>query len=132
MPFFGGTDYHAMMGDLSLKHAAVAAGLGEFGLNNLFLAPEYGPRVILAAVVTSAEFEPDPPFKGQLCDLCEECLKICPSGALRNLRGYDRTMGWAMDKHRCHHYIATVLEPTYGHFSCGMCIKACHVGKSEK
>ncbi|MDF2876117.1 MAG: Iron-sulfur cluster-binding protein [Sporomusa sp.] len=31
-------------GPFSHRHAAVAAGLGEFGLNNLFLTPEYGPR----------------------------------------------------------------------------------------
>jgi epoxyqueuosine reductase QueG len=35
-------------GDMSHKHAAVAAGLGRFGMNNLILASEYGPYVRLS------------------------------------------------------------------------------------
>ena len=131
IPFFGGEDSKTIMGDLSLKHAAVAAGLGEFGLNNLFLAPKCGPRVIIAAIITNAEIKPNKPFQGQLCDLCEDCLKICPSGALKNPQGYDRTKGWTIDKHKCNHYINEILKPIYGHFSCGMCIMACHVGRLQ-
>ena len=39
----------------SHRHAAVLAGLGEFGLNNLLLTPQYGPRVRLDSVITTAE-----------------------------------------------------------------------------
>jgi len=133
IPFGGGPfDTRALAGSLSLKHAAVVAGLGEFGLNNLFLSPKYGPRVLLAAIVTDAELEPDPPFNGKLCDLCEDCLKMCPADSLRNPQGYDRTKGWTIDKLSCYNYINEVLRPVYGDASCGMCIKACHVGKDKK
>lgn len=132
MPFLQGTDYNTLRGDLSLKHAAVAAGIGEFGLNNLVLTPKYGPRVLVGAIITNAQFEPDPLLNEKLCDLCKDCIEICPVDALRNPQGYDRMKGWTIDKTKCYHYVYRVLEPTYGHFSCGMCIKACHVGKAKK
>ncbi|KUO41388.1 MAG: hypothetical protein APZ16_02500 [Candidatus Hadarchaeum yellowstonense] len=131
IPFLQGTDRELMMGDLSLKHAAVVAGIGEFGLNNLVLTPQFGPRVLLGAVVTSAPIKPDPPLKIQLCDRCGACLKACPTGALKDPKGYNREKGWTIDKHRCFHYIYEVLEPRYGHYSCGLCIKACPVGKNR-
>ena len=58
----------------SHRHAAVAAGLGEFGLNNLLLTPKYGPRVRLESIITAAELEPDPLYAGPpICPGEEEC-----------------------------------------------------------
>ena len=39
----------------SHRHAAFLAGLGNFGVNNMLLTPEYGPRVRFGSVFTSAE-----------------------------------------------------------------------------
>src|SRR4030042_4900984 len=41
-------DSKVPFGAISHRHAAVAAGLGEFGWNNLFMTPDAGPRVRLA------------------------------------------------------------------------------------
>ena len=57
----------------SHRHAAVLAGLGEFGLNNLLLTPDYGPRVRLNSVITRAELEPDPLYEGPPICPGEEC-----------------------------------------------------------
>lgn len=57
----------------SHRHAAVLAGLGEFGLNNLLLTPEYGPRVRLNSMITTAELAPDPFCEGPICPGEEEC-----------------------------------------------------------
>lgn len=43
------------MGLFSNRHAAARAGLGEFGLNNLIVNPNYGPRVRYASIITAAE-----------------------------------------------------------------------------
>lgn len=62
----------------SHRHAAVLAGLGEFGLNNLLLTPQYGPRVRLDSIITTAELEPDPLCAGPVClgeEKCGLCLK---------------------------------------------------------
>jgi epoxyqueuosine reductase QueG len=43
-----------MLEDLSLRHVAAEAGLGEVGLSTNFISPEYGPRLYLGAVLTTA------------------------------------------------------------------------------
>ncbi|PIZ17388.1 hypothetical protein COY52_04645 [Candidatus Desantisbacteria bacterium CG_4_10_14_0_8_um_filter_48_22] len=67
---------------IQLRIAAVAAGLGEIGWSKMFLSPEFGPRQRLACVITDAPLEPDPLFKGGLCDKCMMCVKDCPVGAI--------------------------------------------------
>jgi len=73
----------------SHRHAAVAAGLGEFGWSGLFLTTDYGPRVRLVSAITRADLEPDPLYDGPaLCDVsaCGVCVSVCPSGALTEER----------------------------------------------
>lgn len=114
-------------GDLSHKHAAVAAGLGKFGLNNLVLSPQWGPRIRLTTMITSAQLEYSvaPPENPCLTGECEKCVEICPVRALNGWEGeYDPERGWAMDKRKCYDYIFTTLKGQ----RCGLCIKACPVG----
>jgi epoxyqueuosine reductase QueG len=81
-------------GPLSLAHAAVEAGLGTLGLNLMLLTPEFGPRVMLGAVLTSAELEADQPLAAPLCpgETCGRCLLACPADAIGQ---------WTLDKARC-------------------------------
>lgn len=70
---------------LNIWKAAMAAGLGEYGWSNRFLTPEYGPRQILCAVLTTLELAPDAPYAGPaLCDpeKCGICAKVCPTHAI--------------------------------------------------
>ncbi len=70
---------------VSLRHCAVAAGLGEFGWMSIVLTPEFGPRNRFGAVLTTAELEPDPLYNGpRLCnpEKCGICTSVCPSKAL--------------------------------------------------
>lgn len=84
-------------GALSLVHAAVEAGLGTLGLNLMLLTPEYGPRVILTAVLTSAGLEPDQRITKPLClgEECGRCLLACPGDAI---------LQWGLDKRKCAPY----------------------------
>lgn len=72
--------------DFSHRHAAVAAGLGEFGFSGLLLTPEFGPRQRLVSIITDAPLEASPMYKGsELCrpDACEyACIKACPTKAM--------------------------------------------------
>ena len=43
------------MGVISHRHAAVLAGLGVFGRNNLVLTPQFGPRNRFVSILTTAK-----------------------------------------------------------------------------
>lgn len=71
-----------MVGDVSLRHAAVAAGLGAFGRHNLVIHPRLGSQVVFCGVLTDLELLADPPCIEDLCTKCNACVKGCPAGAL--------------------------------------------------
>lgn len=121
-------DEKKLMGDISHKHVAVAAGLGKFGLNNLVLTPKYGPYVRFATVLTSVSLNPDKPLNLDIClrEECLECIKICPVKALDN-PVYNPVEGWRINKEKCYHYLFKVL----GLGVCGLCIKVCPIPKQK-
>ncbi len=82
---------------LSLPHAAVEAGLGTLGLNLQLLTPEFGPRVLLTAVLVSVEVECDRPMQEALClgPECGRCLQACPGDTVRH---------WERDWQECDTY----------------------------
>jgi epoxyqueuosine reductase QueG len=71
-------------GSFSHVRAAVQAGLGEVGLNGQLLSPDYGPRVHLGSIVTTAPLAADPLFKGKVClgEACNKCVDACPAKAI--------------------------------------------------
>jgi len=71
-------------GFFSQRHAAVRAGLGEFGYNNIVLNPEFGPRVRYGSVITEAEFDYDPLLSEKVClrETCRKCLDACVGSAI--------------------------------------------------
>jgi epoxyqueuosine reductase QueG len=110
----------------SHRHAAFLAGLGNFGINNTLLTPEFGPRVRFASILTAAEIEPDPVLEKPLCTRCQRCVKACPVHALD---GGDYPAGLT-DKKAC----ATRSEALSKRFvsPCGICIKVCPVGEDRR
>ena len=63
-------------------YAAVACGLGEIGLNGIFLSPKFGSRQRFHMIITDAEIEETPLFEGRICDACGKCAESCPLGAI--------------------------------------------------
>ncbi|HWQ62756.1 MAG TPA: epoxyqueuosine reductase [Negativicutes bacterium] len=71
------------MGILSLKHAAVRAGLGVMGKNTLLLNNRFGNMVWLGAVLVDRALDADPLASYQPCPpSCRLCLDSCPAQAL--------------------------------------------------
>src|SRR3990172_2962679 len=81
-PLYMSYETRGTVGDVSLRHAAVAAGLGNFGRHNLVIHPQMGSRVVFTAVITNLELPSDPPVSEKLCTDCNVCVEGCPSGAL--------------------------------------------------
>jgi len=71
-----------LVGEVSLRHAALAAGLGNWGRHNLIMHPRMGSRVIFSAVLSELELPSDPPVTEDLCIDCDICVNSCPAGAL--------------------------------------------------
>lgn len=68
--------------EVSLRHAAVAAGLGVFGRHNIVIHPELGTRIIFTAVLTELELDSDERITDDLCIHCDLCVKNCPGNSL--------------------------------------------------
>lgn len=110
---------------LFLKEAAVLAGLGIIGRNNLLITKQFGPRVRLRAIITEAPLEPDPRQDWEPCRDCPGlCLTNCPVNAL--------TPNYTRDK--CLDHCQKTLRPipdtsSAAHLWCEECVLACPIGQ---
>jgi epoxyqueuosine reductase len=144
-----------MQGIFSHSQAAAQAGSGEIGLNGLFLSSQYGPRIHLGSVITTAPLVADSPAEGKLCDRtgCGECVKQCPAGAIASngsldpvsciialdklATGYDETIKQTLEKQTKEGKLKIAASAVgYSDFVgigfCGLaCINACPVGRKE-
>ena len=86
IPSFGPLVYHGdePWGILSLKHAAVLAGLGGFGRNGLLYHPSYGSLLRLGAVVTNAKMPGDRIIEEACPPGCNACQEACAVSAFQN------------------------------------------------
>lgn len=69
-------------GILSMKHAAVMAGLGTLGKNTLLLHEKFGNRLTIGVVLTDIAFQSDPPATPVCLPGCRICLDNCPVDAI--------------------------------------------------
>ena len=78
--------YFIQQGGIYLKDAAVMAGLGCIGKNNLLITPEFGSRVRLRAMLIEIELETTGPIEFDPCKDCPEyCRKVCPQEAFNSM-----------------------------------------------
>lgn len=133
-------------GVLSLKHAAVNAGLGAFGRSGQMYHPEYGSLLRLGAVVTSAQMPGDPVIDEDPCPKgCNACQKKCPAGAFTESGEFQKMTCLPYSvKHAIYplalkgkdalKYIERVVN-TAGHdywLACDECLKACPNNRPKK
>jgi epoxyqueuosine reductase len=80
--------YHVEGGGVFLKDAAVFAGLGVVGKNNLLVSPKWGPRVRLRSVLIEGRLPSNEPLENfDPCSRCPmPCRKACPVNAFHGGR----------------------------------------------
>jgi epoxyqueuosine reductase QueG len=118
----------ALMGDLSHKHTAALAGLGEIGVNTLLIHPEFGNRLALSSIVTNAPLHQDKPFSKKLClgEKCLKCVEVCPVKAI--------SPSGKIEKVKCAKYYRSheeIYKETWGLYFCRECRRVCPIGLSQ-
>jgi len=89
--------YHIEHGGIFLKDAAVMAGLGCIGKNNMVVTPEYGPRVRLRAMLTDVVLHGTGPLDFDPCKECDmPCQRVCPQKAFQNKIYFEKQFGLPM------------------------------------
>ena len=75
--------YYVEKGGIFLKDAAVLAGLGCIGKNNMLVTPSVGPRLRLRALFLESEIPPNGIMDFDPCSNCKVyCRRVCPEKAM--------------------------------------------------
>ena len=116
----------SLWGEVSYKHLAAAAGLGELGVSDLLLAPGAGARARWGVILTDAEFPPTGPAKNlNLCrpdDCAYACVRACPVQAIPEQKG-------GIQKAKCLQYYLELGIPSVDGLRCGLCVAKCPAWK---
>ena len=77
--------YFVEKGGIFLKDAAVMAGLGCIGKNNLVITPAFGPRIRFRSLLLNREAAITGPLEFNPCEGCHQpCRKACPIKAFQS------------------------------------------------
>jgi epoxyqueuosine reductase len=111
-------------GESIFIHYAVAAGLGQLGLNGQLLTPQAGSRCRISVIYTDAPITVDTPrdygIEG-ICDRCQSCVRRCPVGAIPGQRKEHRGVTKVkLNTKRCFPIVAQAA-------GCAICMKVCPV-----
>lgn len=85
--------YYVERGGIFLKDAAVLAGFGCIGKNNMLVTPSDGPRVRLRALFLDAEICPTGPIAFDPCADCRVyCKRVCPENAMEEKAAFFKSI----------------------------------------
>lgn len=70
-------------GILSMRHAAVACGLGQVGKSSLLLNPTYGNRLTIGVLLTDLVLPSDERSENICISGCTRCMDACPASAIQ-------------------------------------------------
>lgn len=103
-------------GILSMRHAAVLAGLGSMGKNTLVINDKYGNMINIGAVLTDLDLESDPLSQEACIPKCHICIDNCPQKALDGVTAKQKL---------CREFTYTTNKRGFGVCNCNKCRVNC-------
>lgn len=110
-------------GLISMRHAALLAGIGSMGKNTLIINKKYGNMINIGAVLTDLDLKPDPISEEICIDGCRLCLDNCPQKALN---------GHTVNQKLCREFTYSSNKRGYGVCNCNRCRVVCPKNFGEK
>ncbi len=130
MPKESQTSEETLEAPFSFKFAAVKAGLGWIGKNDVLITKKYGPRVRLGVMIIDADFPLGMPMQQSRCPKeCRICTESCPYHAIRGQTWNSQTTrDQLIDYHLCNKMRSRTLEAWKRKDACGLCMVCCPFG----
>lgn len=127
---YRGIAEHSRNYNMPLPPLAVDAGLGEVGRQGYLIAPKFGARVRLFAVLTDMPLIPDKPISigvEEFCKSCKKCADSCPSKSIPSGKkiasnGFEK---WKLDEDSCFEYWGKVGT------DCSICMAICPFSRPD-
>ena len=115
-------DWEKNTAHLSHRRLGALAGLGWIGRNNLLVNEKLGSQFRLVSILTNMPLKIDKLSKKD-CGDCRLCVKICPSGAIReNPADFDHL--------KCFEKLKSFQsQRQVEQFVCGVCVNVCRGNK---
>ena len=121
-----------LLAEFSFKYAAVNAGLGWIGKNDVLITEKYGPRVRLSVVLINYPFETGTRITESRCASCNKCVDICPYNAIKGKNWNMKLLrDELIDYHLCNKQRSKYIESHGRKNACGLCMIVCPYGINE-
>ena len=119
-----------MIAPFSFKFAAVNAGLGWIGKNDVVITKKYGPRVRLSAILIDEQFVyGEKILKSNCPENCKKCIDVCPYKALYDVQWNINSLRSDIINYRLCNEKRSLYIKAHGRKSaCGLCMAACPFG----
>ncbi len=120
-----------LVAPFSFKFAAVHAGLGWIGKNDVVITERYGPRVRLSAILIDSLFPYGEIVEKSRCpESCRLCVDICPHGALTGAQWDIHALrSQLIDYHLCNQKRSLFIKKHGRKSACGLCLAVCPFGQ---
>lgn len=114
----------------SFKFAAVNAGLGWIGKNDVVITKRYGPRVRLSVILIDEQFVYGKKILKSNCpENCKKCVDVCPYKALYDVPWNINSLRSDIIDYRLCNEKRSLYSKAHGRKSaCGLCMAACPFG----
>lgn len=103
-------------GLISVKDAAVAAGVGQLGKSGILLNPEYGSLLTIGLLLTDLALKGDAPCENICIPGCSRCVDACPAQAIGSE---------TVNQKRCREYTYAKTERGFDVVNCNRCRMVC-------